>query len=306
MNKPTWLLEYKRDVFSQTGEDGIIEKILGVLPDHDSWCVEFGAWDGLLFSNTRHLICAKGYSAVLIEAAEQRFLALQRSYAAYQNRIIALNRYVGFSDDDNLDVILGETPVPLDFDLLSIDIDGNDYHVWKRLFRYQPKMVVIEFNHTIPTEVRFIQPANPNINQGSSLLAMVELAKDKGYELVCVLRYNAFFVRKEYFHLFGMESNEPHILRTDTSRITFLFSGYDGTVFLHGYGRLPWHGLDLKAAAVQLLPSYLRRYPERYSCSQKLVCHLYLLLNQPKRFMANVRKKLGVVRKGRARTEEIK
>lgn len=53
---PTWLLEHKKDVYSQTGEDGIIETILSTIGDRDGWCVEFGAWDGQYLSNTRNLI----------------------------------------------------------------------------------------------------------------------------------------------------------------------------------------------------------------------------------------------------------
>lgn len=291
MNVPTWLLEHKRDVYSQTGEDGVIEKILEVLPDHDKWCVEFGAWDGLLFSNTRNLISAKGYSAILIEAAENRFLELQSNYAAHRNTVITIKRMVGFGEDDNLDVILGETPIPIDFDLLSIDIDGNDYHVWKRVSRYRPKIVVIEFNHTIPTEVRFVQPAGAQFNQGASLLSIVELGKDKGYELVSVLRFNAFFVRQEYYTLFDMESNAPHSLRTDLSRISYLFFGYDGQVFLQGYCRSPWHSMTLKESAVQVLPRYLHRLPARYSWYQKMAFSLFLLFKNPKKFLKELCKR---------------
>jgi len=81
MNEPTWLLKFKRDEFSQTGEDGIIEKILEILPSNDRWCVEFGAWDGLFLTNARHLIDSKGFSAVLIEADKKKFLDLRRNYA---------------------------------------------------------------------------------------------------------------------------------------------------------------------------------------------------------------------------------
>ena len=78
---PNWLAEHKRDVHSQTGEDGVIEKILETLPDLDKWCVEFGAWDGLYQTNTRHLVESREYSAVLIEADKEKFGDLQRNYA---------------------------------------------------------------------------------------------------------------------------------------------------------------------------------------------------------------------------------
>jgi hypothetical protein len=276
----TWLLEHKRDVYSQTGEDGIIEKILEVIPRNDKWCVEFGAWDGLFMTNTRHLIESKGFSAVLIEADRTKFRDLQRNYSQRSN-VIAINRFVGFNEDDNLDQILSTTPIPYEFDFLSIDIDGNDYHVWKSILKYRPKVVVIEFNPTIPTSIRFIQPADPSANQGASLLSLVELGKEKGYSLVSVLPVNAFFVREEYYPLFKIESNAPEILRTSVDAITYLFSGYDGRVFLRGSCKMPWHGIDLKESNVQQLPRCLQKYPGNYTKLHKGAFMLYRLAKNP-------------------------
>jgi hypothetical protein len=220
---PVWLLDYKFDVYSQQGEDGIVQKILEILVKNDMWCVEFGAWDGVHLSNTRNLILNKGYSAVLIEGSKNRFLQLQKNYVKNE-RVITINRFVGMKEGDNLAQILKVTPIPQNFDFLSIDIDGNDYHVWKAMSNYRPKVICVEFNQTIPSEVRFVQTANPQITQGSSLLSLVELGKDKGYELVSVLSCNAFFVRSEYYSLFDIIDNSPTILRTDLSYITSLLS----------------------------------------------------------------------------------
>jgi hypothetical protein len=272
--EPTWLLEYKRDVYSQTGEDGIIEKILEVIPESDRWCVEFGAWDGLFLTNTRHLIESKGYSAILIEADKKKFRDLQRNYSQHSN-VITLNRLVGFREDDHLDQILSSTPIPYPFDLLSIDIDGNEFHVWKSISKYRPKVVVIEFNPTIPTHIRFVQPADLSLSQGTSLLSFVELGKEKGYELVSVLHFNAFFVREEYYPLFRMESNAPEVLRTILDDITYLFSGYDGRIFLQGSRRLPWHEMELKESRIQHLPRFLQKYPDNYSKVRKRLFKLY-------------------------------
>ncbi len=286
---PRWLLEHKRNVYSQTGEDGIIEKILDVLPQTDKWCVEFGAWDGITFSNTRHLIESKHYAAVLIEADKKKFSALKQNYAARAN-VIPINRFVGFGADDNLDRILGTTPIPRDFDFLSIDIDGNDYHCWNATIKYAPKVVVIEFNQTIPTEVRFVQEQNFAVTQSASLLALVELGRDKGYELVCVLEFNAFFVRREYFPLFELESNAPEILRPDLSQITYLFSGQDGQILLGGYGALPWHGIPILPAKIQPLPKFLRTSPYSYTRAQQFVFALFLLFNDPRRLWRKISK----------------
>ena len=276
MNKsPTWLLDFKSDTYSQTGEDGIIKKILEVIPRNDKWCVDFGAWDGLYLSNARNLIETKGCSAILIECNKVKFAELKKNYAQNKN-VITINRFVGFEKEDNLDQILKMTPIPNDFDFLSIDIDGNDYHVWKAISDYHPKIVCIEFNPTIPTEIEFIQSADPSVKQGASLLSLVKLGKDKGYELVSVLKFNAFFVRSKYYPLFKMESNSPKVLRTNLSDITYLFSGYDGKIFLTGSLRLPWHGgIELRESRVQHLPRIIRKYPRDYGNIEKIIFKLY-------------------------------
>ena len=278
----TWLLDYKRDVYSQTGEDGVIEKIFEVIPQNDRWCVEFGAWDGLFLTNTRYLIEAKGFSSVLIEANKDKFSDLQRNYSQRDN-VFTINKSVGFREDDNLDQILSTTPIPYEFDFLSIDIDGNDFHAWKAISKYRPNVVVIEFNPTIPTHIRFVQPPDPSITQGASLLSLVELGKEKGYELVSVLPFNAFFVREEYYALFQLESNAPEVLRTNLDAITYLFSGYDGRVFLRGNCTLPWHRIVLKEPRVQHLPRFLQKYPDNYTRAQRIAFKLYSLATEPMR-----------------------
>jgi len=78
----------------------------------------------------------------------------------------------------------------------------------------------IEFNPTIPTEVRFVQRADLQMNQGASLLSLVELGKEKSYELVAVLPFNAFSVDSKYYPLFEINNNAPEKLRKDLSFIT--------------------------------------------------------------------------------------
>ncbi|MFB0524758.1 MAG: FkbM family methyltransferase, partial [Phycisphaerae bacterium] len=149
-----WLNQYARTVTSQSGEDGIIEKILEVINDNDKWCVEFGSWNGKNLSNTYSLIVDKDYSAVLIEADAERIKDLLRTFGN-NPKVTPINALVGFDVDDNLDTILKNTHIPNNFDLLSIDVDGNDYHIWDVVKEYRPKVVVIEFNGTIPPEVEF-------------------------------------------------------------------------------------------------------------------------------------------------------
>jgi hypothetical protein len=280
-----WLLEYKADVYSQTGEDGIIEAILSRIGDRDHWCVEFGAWDGQHLSNTRNLIEAYDYRAVLIEGDVTRFAALTKFYKS-NDRIFTLNEFVGFDDESGLDVLLRKTPIPADFDFLSIDIDGNDYHVWNAARQYRPKLVAIEYNPTIPTECHFVQQPDPQVNQGSSLFALTALATAKGYQLACVLQFNAFFVRDDLFPRLEIADNSPFVLRRDLTQLTYLFQGFDGTIFLHGNRRMPWHDLDIDEHDVRVLPAPLRKFPSAYS---PLEAGLFRLFKRWREFKKAVR-----------------
>ncbi len=274
MKEPCWLLDFATNTFSQTGEDGIIAKALELLPDRNRWGVEFGAWDGQFLSNVRRLVEQDNYSAVMIEADPVKFKDLVANYAA-NPRVKPLNRFVGFTDADSLDTLLSPLGVPKDLDFLSIDIDGNDFQVWQAVKTYRPKLVCIEFNPTIPTEVDYVQPSDPRVCQGSSLKAMCRLAKEKGYELISVITFNAFFVDTRYFPLFEIADNRPETLRRDLSHITWFFSGYDGSVHLAGSLMLPWHRLYLDSRRFQVLPPGLRDYPGNYRRIQRRILRLF-------------------------------
>ena len=254
----TWLNNFASDVTSQYGENGIIAKVLEVINENDKWCVEFGSWDGKNCSNTYSLIAEEEYSAVLIEGNTKRFKDLLKTFEG-NKKVVLLNAFIGFDEENSLDTFLKATPVPINFDVLSIDIDGNDYHTWNAVKEYKPKIVVIEFNPTIAPEIEFIQPADFRITQGSSLLSIDKLARSKGYELVCVTTTNAVFVDSEYFDLFDIEDNSVSTMMTDKSFVTYIFCGYDGTVFVRGCGMLPWQQIAYKESRVQQLPKWARK-----------------------------------------------
>lgn len=138
---------------------------------------------------------------------------------------------------DTLEDFLARTPIPIDFDLLSIDVDGNDYHIWDSMTRYRPRIVVIEVNPTIPNDIVFVQDRDVNMRQGSSLAAIAELARKKGYELVCYHATNGFFVQAADFEKFGIADNSPDAMKRDASGR--IFSCYDGTIY-NTLGKLGW------------------------------------------------------------------
>jgi len=241
---------------SQHNEDGLLLWIFNNIPDCGKYCVEFGAWDGIFLSNTFNLIANHGWTGVLIEGDKKRAEALQLNYP-HKERIKAINKFVGWSSQDSLDFILSEQGTPFNFDLLSIDIDGNDYHIWKSLSKFKPKVVVIEFNSEIPNDIEFIQKADPNVFHGTSLKSMTILAKKKGYELVAVTVTNAFFVDATYYSRMGIGDNSIDVINPQKA-FPRVYQLYDGTVVLTEGFTLRWPNIEVGTYDLQRLPYFFR------------------------------------------------
>jgi hypothetical protein len=265
---------FARNVHSQNGEDGILEKIMDVIGTTNKWCVEFGAWDGQHLSNTFHLIESSGFNGVLIEGSRDRFQELSELRHRFAG-IVPLNAYVGFSASDNLDTLLAGTPIPREFDLLSIDVDGNDYHIWKACLQYRPRVVVIEYNPTVPSSVEFVQPADMRLNQGASIASLVALGLEKNYELVAVTERNCIFVDHALFPAFAIADNSVEALRPNEDLVTWLFSGYDGTVFIRGNCTLPWHRVPYRVSRMQQIWRPFRIFPSNHEGLARFVARHY-------------------------------
>lgn len=259
------LRDYRADVYSQFGEDGMIRHALGVLPSTGRWCVELGAWNGKFCSNTHRLMSEEGWSGVFIEADADKFQELQETYAG-NPRAECVHALVDFTGRD-LDSVLARTGIPREFDVLSLDVDGNDIHLWESLSGYQPTLVVIEFNPTIPNDILFVQPADMAVHQGSSLAAIVELASAKGYELVATTEVNAFFVREALLPLFDIPDNSLDALRPGRKHETRVFQLFDGTLCWDGPTQLLWHGV--RFSQPQIIPRCLRSLPGTESSPAK-------------------------------------
>ncbi len=274
--KNDWLLDYRKDVTSQTGEDGIIDKVFEIIGTQSKWCVEFGAYDGKFCSNTYNLINRGGYSAVLIEPSKGRYKALEKNYADKPN-VVLLNSFIDIEGANSLDNILSRTPIPTEFDLLVIDIDGNDYHIWQSLEKYHPRVVIIEFNSTIPLNLEIVQPKEKIHDCGASLLAVYNLGKQKGYQLVCISGDNAIFVEEKNFALFNIDNNHPSELwkEFESKSITQIYQKCDGTLVITGNDRLNWHGVKIKQSAIQVLPKFLRFFPGLDNFWTRMIKRLY-------------------------------
>ena len=181
-----------RKTFSQNGEDGILEKILETIGTTNKYFVEIGVGNGDE-CNTR-LLRKNGWNGLMLDSE-------------HYNPNVGIRRE--FVDAENVNGILSKYKVPQEFDVLSIDIDGNDYWVWKAI-SYQPRVVVIEWNCSISPFRALSIPYSPafawdqTCYYGASILALTRLGERKGMILVAADRRatNLFFIRAEYAHLF--------------------------------------------------------------------------------------------------------
>jgi hypothetical protein len=199
---PKRLNRYEQKAFSQFGEDGIVQEIFRRIGTAGRHFVEFGVESGL--ENNTALLLAQGWSGLWIEPVCDHVNAIRAGLAPLirRGRLKVLNELV---TADNVEQLFAAAGVPAEPDLLSVDIDGNDYWVWQSIRGYRPRAVVIEYNATFPPPVEWVMPCDPNYRWdgtarfGASLESLAKLGARKGYALVgCGLGgANAFFVRQD-------------------------------------------------------------------------------------------------------------
>lgn len=269
---------FARTTHSQHGEDGIIVEILRRLNaargDGVRHCVECGAWDGRHFSNTRELIDEHGYHAILIEGDPRRCAALRANVP--HDGVVAVNAFVTCEGATSLDAILSSAALPLDFDFLSIDVDGIDYHLLDSLRLYRPALICIEFNPSIPNAVDYVQPPDARLHRGSSAHAIATLASAKGYAVVAATRCNLFLLQRHHLATVGLAS-EPSLqdVRDDRDATRYIFSGMDGTILLSGPLVLHRHGVEVSERDLQVLPAFLRQMPGHFHPLQRAALRCY-------------------------------
>ena len=189
---------------SQNGEDGIIHEIFNRIGTTNKFFVEFGVGNGLQ-NNSAHLLL-DGWSGLWIEADNRNNENISTAFKKQINsgQLILKKQFIY---KNNLKTILDEIKAPIELDMLSIDIDGNDYWVWKYLEVYKPRLLVIEFNGALGPYINWKMEydekhfwgGSRGIHFGSSLKSLENLGSEKGYSLVgCNLTgVNAFFVRND-------------------------------------------------------------------------------------------------------------
>lgn len=200
--EPKRLLASGFKVYSQHDEDGIIEEIFRRIGVTNRYFVEFGVGDGL--ENCTLYCLLKNWNGSWIEASALCLETIQ-SKMAFLLRGARLRTKLSFINAENIEALFAELSVPDEFDLLSIDIDGNDYWVWRAIGQYRPRVVVIEYNASFQRTAACVVPYDPvaiwdrTNYYGASLKALELLGYKKGYRLVgCnYTGVSAFFVRED-------------------------------------------------------------------------------------------------------------
>ena len=203
------LNKYELIIYSQNGEDGILFHIFSKIGTTNRQFVEFGIGDGKQ-CNTANLSINFGWRGLLIEIDEKRAAAARYYYRTKLPQSVDSVKVVNAKvTKDNINALLVENQIEHELDLLSIDIDGNDYWVWEAIDTVQPRVVVIEYNASFGDKKSITVIYDPNFDRfskhplgyyhGASLQALTNLATKKGYVLVGCdsTGTNAFFVRKD-------------------------------------------------------------------------------------------------------------
>ena len=214
---PKRLLRHGFKVYSQCDEDGIIQEIFRRIGNGNRVFVEFGVETGVECNSAKLLM--EGWRGLWLDGSSAHVAHIRKSLDAFV-RDGRLRVIESFITAENINALMAEGGVTGDIDLLSIDIDRNDYWVWKAIEVVKPRVVIIEYNATLRPPLSLVVPYEPMQTWngsnyfGASLEALVKLGREKGYRLVgCSFSgANAFFVRDEFAgdHFLDPATAEEH------------------------------------------------------------------------------------------------
>ena len=223
-------VKHRKNVYSQFGEDGVLGQIFKDLNIEKGVCVEIGAGDGVEYSNTRHLL-EQGWSGVWIEGDEGKY-----AKAVENSEGLDVTNIFNLVQPTELDKVI-PTDVPEEFELLVIDIDGDDWYMWKHLINYRPKIVMVECNYSFPYNVEFVQ--KKGLRLGASALAMYRLAIEKGYMMICYNVTNSIFMNvTQGIPVWMLEHFRHHsftrMYGKGSTQLPYFCLSYDGQLFNFG------------------------------------------------------------------------
>lgn len=199
-----------KTVFSQSGEDGIIEFMFKQIAPKHKYYVEFGASDGNSISNTKNLRVNHGWTGLLMDSSDEH---IKNSNGQVQKEIISKN---------NINDLFDKYEVPKDFDFLSIDVDGDDLYIFDAM-TYEPSVVIAEYNPGLPNHLPLTvmegrsdwqTPEKALVKgkwfdyHGCNMNAWYTVGKRKGYVAVTTVNVNIVLVKEEFANLFFVPTFE--------------------------------------------------------------------------------------------------
>jgi hypothetical protein len=231
-------------VFSQWGEDGIIQYLINKLPIKNKVFIEFGVED-YTEANTRFLLENDNWSGLVMDGSIDNINQIRNNPIYWKYDLLAKDIFI---TKDNINATIENYIKKCNFNkeigILSVDIDGNDYYVWEAIDSIDPVIVICEYNSvfgnehsiTVPYDDTFVRTSKhySNLYFGASIKAFYTLAKSKGYEFIGTNKnsVNAFFVKSEYANKYipehitaldeDMEISKFRESRDENGNLTFL------------------------------------------------------------------------------------
>ena len=199
------LKDVEFSIFSQFGDDGIIQWLIHNLDIPNKTFIEFGV-DDYNESNTRFLMMNDNWSGFVMDGSENNMLKLKAEYYYWKHD---LNSKAIFINKDNINELIASQNLHKDLGLLHIDLDGNDYYIWNAINVVEPIIVIVEYNSIFGTDRAistiydddFVRSKAhySNLLFGSSIKSLYQLATNKGYSFIGCNNAgnNAYFIRND-------------------------------------------------------------------------------------------------------------
>lgn len=215
------LRDYEFKVYSQWGEDGIIDQLINRIVIENKVFVEFGV-ESYTEANTIFLLKHRHWSGLVIDGSPDNIDSIRRGNVFWRYDLLA---DCSFITKDNINAIIQRNGIAGDIGLLSVDIDGNDYWVWDAIDVIQPRIVVAEYNSLFGPTAAISTPYQGNFYRtdahqsnmyyGASISALNHLATKRGYSLVAgnSAGNNVFFVRTDILGSLKPQSVEKAYVR---------------------------------------------------------------------------------------------
>ncbi len=199
------LADVEFQVFSQWGDDGIIQYLTSKLEIENKVFVEFGV-ETYHESNTRFLLMKDNWSGLVIDGSDDNINTIKKQDIFWRHSIEAISSFI---TTENINSLITSAGITGEIGILSVDIDGNDYWVTKVIDSVNPVILINEYNSAFGDERELSVPYDPafvrskahhsNLYYGVSLPAIVALANEKGYHFIGCNQNgnNAYFIRKD-------------------------------------------------------------------------------------------------------------